>query len=211
VARETPDEIKTLHEINDKTEENIQRLGVLSDRLRELHDEFGQIADDTQQSLAALEASPNEADKAALQLRARDLDERRKQLIEEIFHVQRDHEVLAAKTQALRTRAHEELEKVRIAGIETQKMLFETAKHLTTLNTAAILVYLAAGEEISLPIWVALLFVLSLAGATASMIETGFKWISPYPTKIGRFGMAVAVSCFFVGLLYSVLHAVLPP
>ncbi len=84
---------------------------------------------------------------------------------------------------------------------------FEIAKHLTTLNTAAILVFLAAGEEVSLPLWVALLFVGSLAGAALSMVVTGFRWVRPNWASLGSFGMAAAISCFFVGLLYSVLHA----
>jgi len=88
---------------------------------------------------------------------------------------------------------------------------FEIAKHLTTLNTAVILVYLAAGGEVSLPLWVAMLFVVSLAGATASMLVTGLRGISANPYALGNFGMAVAVACFFVGLLYSVLDALLLP
>lgn len=90
---------------------------------------------------------------------------------------------------------------------------FEIAKHLTTLNTAAILVYLAAAGsgEISLPLWVALLFVGSLAGATLSMLVTGLRGISFNRFVLGNFGMAVAVVFFFGGLLYSVLHALLLP
>jgi FtsZ-binding cell division protein ZapB len=204
VASEIDREIKTLREINDQREENVERMGVLNDRLRGLHDEYLRIDEDEQQLLADLEASPDEADKAALQLEARDLHERKKQLAEQFSHAQKDFEELRAEDATLRTRIDEEL-------TETHKMFFEIAKHLTTLNTAAILVYLAAGETLSLPLWVALLFVVSLAGATVSMIATGLRWISPRPTRIGTFGLAVAISCFFVGLLYSVLHALLLP
>ena len=88
---------------------------------------------------------------------------------------------------------------------------FETAKHFTTMNTAAILVYLAAGREASLPLWVALLFVGSLVGATASMVVIGTLPLHPRRRTIEAVGMAVAVAGFFVGLLYSVLHALLLP
>jgi hypothetical protein len=91
---------------------------------------------------------------------------------------------------------------------------FEIAKHFTTLNTAAILVYLAAAGsgEVSLPLWVALAFVVSLAGATLSMLVTGLSGINTTnPFALGNFGMAVAVVFFFGGLLYSVLHALMLP
>jgi hypothetical protein len=118
-------------------------------------------------------------------------------------------------------RLEESLEKLREARKAERASLlelktgffFEIAKHLTTLNTAAILVYLAAAGsgEISLPLWVALLFVGSLAGATLSMLVTGLRGISRNPRSLGNLGMLVGVSCFFVGLLYSVLHALLLP
>ena len=210
MAKEIPHEIKTLREIKDQLEKNAELLVVMTNSFQELLTEL-QSVEDEQQLLADFEASPDEADKAALRHKTSDLQERREKLTGEISHSRNELETLAAQTKNLRTRVHEEVEKLHAAGIETQKMHFEIAKHLTTLNTAAILVYLAAGEEVSLPLWVALLFVLSLAGAAVSMIATGLRWISPSPSKIGNLAMSVAVAGFLVGLLYSVLHAILLP
>lgn len=198
-----------LHELADQLEENVERVGELHSRIRGLLDELLRIDDDEQQLLGDLEARPGEEDRVTLQLEARDLHERRKQLSEEISHGRNDFEKLRAENASLKTRFDKEF---RAATIESQKMFFEIAKHLTTLNTAAILVYLVAGEQVSLPLWVALAFAASLAGATLSMVVTGLRGINTTsPWALGNFGMAVAVAGFFVGLLYSVLHALLLP
>jgi hypothetical protein len=127
--------------------------------------------------------------------------------------LERHTEVLEEEGKALEelVRTLEELmearKEERMSRLEqATNFFFEIAKHLTTLNTAAILVYLAAAGsgEVSLPLWVTLLFVGSLAGATLSMLVTGLRGINTTnPYTLGNFGIAVAVGCFFVGLLYS--------
>lgn len=90
---------------------------------------------------------------------------------------------------------------------------FEIAKHLTTLDTAAILVFLAVvgSGEVSLPLWVALAFVVSLAAATASMLITGLREINTTSAYApGTLSMAIAVCSFFGGLMYAIINAVLP-
>lgn len=86
---------------------------------------------------------------------------------------------------------------------------FEIAKHFTTLNTAAILVFLAVSREADLPLWIAGLFVFSLIGAVVSMLVTGLIGVSGNRYAVGNIGMAVAVAGFFVGLLYSIFHSIM--
>jgi FtsZ-binding cell division protein ZapB len=211
VASDIERGLEALRKINDQSEESVERIGVSIDRLQELVDEYLRIDEDEKQLLTDLEAlGKDEADRAGLQLEARGLRERREQLAEEISHAVKGLEEVVAEAQTLRTGASEEMEKLRSVGTEIKKMHFETAKHLTTLNTAAILVYLAAGGEVSLPLWVALLFVLSLASATVSMVATGSRWTSDTPSGIGIFALGVAIAGFLSGLVYSVLHALIP-
>lgn len=95
--------------------------------------------------------------------------------------------------------------------IQRDIFFFEVAKHFTTLNTASILVLLTLGDRVNLPLWLIAFFGLSLAGATVSMLVTGLRGTSQNSLAPGNLGMAVAVAFFFVGLLYSFLHAAVLP
>ncbi len=127
-GRDTPRELETLRKINDQREENAKRLRELNLRFEEMAAELGRINADEQQLLADIEATPDEADRATLQLRASSLRERSMQLEDEYSRARNRFEAVAAEAETLVTRAHEALEKLNSAGIETQKMLFETGK-----------------------------------------------------------------------------------
>ena len=91
-------------------------------------------------------------------------------------------------------------------GEEATHYFFEIAKRFTTLDTAAILIYLAMSNQFSdRPLWWPLgFFVVSAIGATVSMLATGMRGISSNRFYVGNAGMVFALVGFFVGLVYSI-------
>jgi hypothetical protein len=83
-------------------------------------------------------------------------------------------------------------------------LYFEMAKHFTTLNTAALLVFLAAREEINLPLWIALFFAISLASATLGRIEVARKGLPRSRFALVYLGLTIAIVFFFAGVYNSV-------
>ncbi len=90
-------------------------------------------------------------------------------------------------------------------------LYFEMSKHFTTLNTAAILVFLAANEEVSIPLWVSLYFVASLVRATIAMFYIARDGLPERRFAPVYFGLNVAILGFLGGVVFSLGHAILLP
>ena len=73
---------------------------------------------------------------------------------------------------------------------------FEIAKQITTLDTAALVVFLAVGRQVSIAPFPAVYFIVSLVFAFLSMVHTGTRGTSTKNISWGNFHMTVAATGF---------------
>jgi hypothetical protein len=113
------------------------RLRELNSKLQENHDERQRLDADKQRIMDNLEAAPDEADRDVIALETDDIYERQRQLVEEALGLIKDSEKAREADAEISKRIDEALEKVRVAAIESEKMLFEVFKLVATLGIAA--------------------------------------------------------------------------
>jgi hypothetical protein len=108
-----------------------------SSELRDRLDEARSIDDEEQRIVDKLE-SASEEEKTVLLFKARELQERRKMVIEKVALLIEESEDSHAASDAPDSRADERLEDVRIAALDMEKMLFEMRKLVATLAIGTI-------------------------------------------------------------------------
>jgi|ERR671911_405954 hypothetical protein len=84
---------------------------------------------------------------------------------------------------------------------------FEIAKQITTLDKAALLIFLAVDRELPLSSVPAGFLIISLVGAFLSMIRTGTRGISPKILSYDNLFMTLAVIGFLGGVVLATLAA----
>ena len=115
-------------------------LGIVeesSSELRDRLDEARSIDDEEQRIVDKLETA-SEKEKSVLLLEVRELQERRKMVVEKVAQLIEESEDSHAASDAPDSRVHERVEDVRIAALDTEKMLFEMRKRVATLAIGTI-------------------------------------------------------------------------
>ncbi len=108
-----------------------------SSELRDRLDEARSIDDEEQRIVDKLETA-SEEDKTVLLFKARELQERRKMVIEKVALLIEESEDSHAAFDAPDSRVDERLEDVRIAALDMEKKLFEMRKLVATLAIGTI-------------------------------------------------------------------------
>ena len=121
--------------------------------LRDRLDEARSIDDEEQRIMDELETA-SEEEKTILLFEARELQERRKMVVEKVALLIEESEDTHAGSGALDSRVDERLEDVRedvrIAALETEKKLFEMRKLVATLAIGTIVATLAIGTIVAI-------------------------------------------------------------
>jgi len=120
-----------------------------SSELRDRLDEARSIDDKEQHIMDKLETA-SEEEKTVLLFKARELQERRKMVVEKVALLIKESEDSHAGSGALDSRVDERLEDVRIAALETEKKLFEMRKLVATLAIGTIVATLAIGTIVAI-------------------------------------------------------------
>jgi hypothetical protein len=105
--------------------------------LRDRLEEARSIDDEEQPIVDELETA-SEEEMTALRFEARELQERRKMVVEKVAQLIEESEDTHAGSDALDSRVDERLEDMRIAALETEKKLFEMRKLVATLAIGTI-------------------------------------------------------------------------
>jgi hypothetical protein len=108
-----------------------------SSELRDRLEEARSIDDEEQRIMDELETA-SEEEKTVLLFKARELQERRKMVVEKVALLIEESEDSHAASDAPDSRMDERLEDVRIAALETEKRLFEMRKLVATLAIGTI-------------------------------------------------------------------------
>jgi hypothetical protein len=116
--------------------------------LRNRLEEARSIDDEEQRIMDELETA-SEEEKTVLLFEARELQERRKMVVEKVVQLIEESEDSHAGSDAMDSRVDERLEDVRIAALETEK-LFETRKLVATLAIGTIVATLAIGTIVAI-------------------------------------------------------------
>jgi hypothetical protein len=127
-------------------------LGIEEESNSELRDrleEARSIDDEEQRIMDELETA-SEEEKTVLLFKARELQERRKMVVEKVALLIEESEDSHAGSGALDSRVDERLEDVRIAALETEKKLFEMRKLVATLAIGTIVATLAIGTIVAI-------------------------------------------------------------
>lgn len=109
----------------------------LSSELRDRLEEARSIDDEEQRIVDKLETA-SEEEKTVLLFKARELQERRKMVVEKVVQLIEESEDSHAGSDAQDSRVDERLEDVRIAALETEKKLFKMRKLVATLAIGTI-------------------------------------------------------------------------
>jgi hypothetical protein len=117
--------------------------------LRDRLEEARSIDDEEQRIVDKLETA-SEEEKTVLLFKARELQERRKMVVEKVALLIEESEDSHAGSGALDSRVDERLEDVRIAALETEKKLFEMRKLVATLAIGTIVATLAIGTIVAI-------------------------------------------------------------
>jgi hypothetical protein len=120
-----------------------------SSELRDRLEEARSIDDEEQRIMDELETA-SEEEKTVLLFKARELQERRKMVVEKVALLIEESEDSHAGSGALDSRVDERLEDVRIAALETEKRLFEMRKLVATLAIGTIVATLAIGTIVAI-------------------------------------------------------------
>ena len=121
-------------------EQAVHILGIeeeSSSELRDRLDEARSIDDKEQRIMDKLETA-SEEEKTVLLFKARELQERRKMVVEKVALLIEESEDSHAGSGALDSRVDERLEDVRIAALDMEKNLFEMRKLVATLAIGTI-------------------------------------------------------------------------
>jgi hypothetical protein len=117
--------------------------------LRDRLEEARSIDDEEQRIMDKLETA-SEEEMTALLFKARELQERRKMVVEKVALLIEESDDTHAGSGALDSRVDERLEDVRIAALETEKKLFEMRKLVATLAIGTIVATLAIGTIVAI-------------------------------------------------------------
>ena len=117
--------------------------------LRDRLDEARSIDDEEQRIVDKLETA-SEEEKTVLLFKARELQKRRKMVVEKVVQLIEESEDSHAASDAPDSRVDERLEDVRIAALETEKKLFEMRKLVATLAIGTIVATLAIGTIVAI-------------------------------------------------------------
>jgi hypothetical protein len=120
-----------------------------SSELRDSLEEARSIDDEEQRIMDKLETA-SEEEMTALLFKARELQERRKMVVEKVALLIEESEDSHAGSDATDSRVDERLEDVRIAALETEKKLFEMRKLVATLAIGTIVATLAIGTIVAI-------------------------------------------------------------
>jgi hypothetical protein len=120
-----------------------------SSELRDRLEEARSIDDEEQRIMDELETA-SEEEKTVLLFKARELQERRKMVVEKVALLIEESEDSHAASDAPDSRMDERLEDVRIAALETEKRLFEMRKLVATLAIGTIVATLAIGTIVAI-------------------------------------------------------------
>jgi hypothetical protein len=127
-------------------------LGIEEESNSELRDrlEEARSIDDEEQRIMDEFETASEEEKRVLLFKARELQERRKMVVEKVALLIKESEDSHAGSGALDSRVDERLEDVRIAALETEKKLFEMRKLVATLAIGTIVATLAIGTIVAI-------------------------------------------------------------
>ena len=127
-------------------------LGIGEESNSELRDrlEEARSIDDEEQRIMDEFETASEEEKRVLLFKARELQERRKMVVEKVALLIKESEDSHAGSGALDSRVDERLEDVRIAALETEKKLFEMRKLVATLAIGTIVATLAIGTIVAI-------------------------------------------------------------
>jgi hypothetical protein len=117
--------------------------------LRDRLEEARSIDDEEQRIMDKLETA-SEEEMTALLFKARELQERRKMVVEKVALLIEESDDTHAGSGALDSRVDERLEDVRIAALDTEKKLFEMRKLVATLAIGTIVATLAIGTIVAI-------------------------------------------------------------
>ena len=117
--------------------------------LRDRLEEARSIDDEEQRIMDELETA-SEEEKRVLLFKARELQERRKMVVEKVVLLIEESEDSHAGSGALDSRVDERLEHVRIAALDMEKKLFEMRKLVATLAIGTIVATLAIGTIVAI-------------------------------------------------------------
>ena len=117
--------------------------------LRDRLDEARSIDDEEQRIMDELETA-SEEEKMVLLFKARELQERRKMVVEKVALLLEESEDTHAASDAPDSRVDERLEHVRIAALDMEKKLFEMRKLVATLAIGTIVATLAIGTIVAI-------------------------------------------------------------
>jgi hypothetical protein len=127
-------------------------LGIEEESNSELRDrlEEARSIDDEEQRIMDEFETASEEEKRVLLFKARELQERRKMVVEKVALLIEESEDSHAGSGALDSHVDETLEDVRIAALETEKKLFEMRKLVATLAIGTIVATLAIGTIVAI-------------------------------------------------------------
>jgi hypothetical protein len=127
-------------------------LGIEEESNSELRDrlEEARSIDDEEQRIMDEFETASEEEKRILLFKARELQERRKMVVEKVALLIEESEDSHAGSDALDSRVDARLEDVRIAALETEKKLFEMRKLVATLAIGTIVATLAMGTIVAI-------------------------------------------------------------
>ena len=127
-------------------------LGIEEESNSELRDrlEEARSIDDEEQRIMDEFETASEEEERVLLFKARELQERRKMVVEKVALLIKESEDSHAGSGALDSRVDERLEDVRIAALETEKKLFEMRKLVATLAIGTIVATLAIGTIVAI-------------------------------------------------------------
>ena len=127
-------------------------LGIEEESNSELRDrlEEARSIDDEEQRIMDEFETASEEEERVLLFKARELQERRKMVVEKVALLIKESEDSHAGSGALDSRVDERLEDVRIAALDTEKMLFEMRKLVATLAIGTIVTTLAIGTIVAI-------------------------------------------------------------
>ena len=133
-------------------EQAVHILGIEEESSSELRDrlEEARSIDDEEQRIMDEFETASEEEKRVLLFKARELQERRKMVVEKVALLIEESEDSHAGSGALDSRVDERLEDVRIAALETEKKLFEMRKLVATLAIGTIVATLAIGTIVAI-------------------------------------------------------------
>jgi hypothetical protein len=127
-------------------------LGIEEESSSELRDrlEEARSIDYEEQRIMDEFETASEEEKRVLLFKARELQERRKMVVEKVALLIEESEDTHAASDAPDSRVDERLEDVRIAALETEKKLFEMRKLVATLAIGTIVATLAIGTIVAI-------------------------------------------------------------